>query len=102
MEADREKFSALVEQELEVHLERVLACPGRNSAKPRCIRLAAVGMTYQLETSLLNGNQVSRHIAAVYGRDVRRLENLEVAQVIPVIEVTFVAAHALECPEDSL
>ena len=46
--------------------------------------------------------QMPGQVAAVHGRDVRRLEHAQVPQVVPVVEVAAEAPHPLERPEHEL
>src|SRR5687768_1765632 len=74
----------------------------RDRPEPLRIFGRARGILQHFVAALLQSNQVPREVAAVDRRYVCWLQHLELAQVVPVEEVSLVSPHALERPENFL
>jgi hypothetical protein len=88
MKADREKLATIVEEELEVHLQRVFASAFGDRAESRSAFRIALRVSYHLETSLFDRNEMPCKVAAVDRRYVGRLENVKVSEVRAVMPNT--------------
>src|SRR5688500_17278613 len=94
--SDREQLPPFVEQELEIHLQHVRSRALGNCLQSLDLLGGGVGPSDELVAGLLEGKQMSGEVAAVHSGDVRRLEHPQVAEVVPVVEVASVPAHALQ------
>ena len=102
MVTDREQLSRAVVQEREVHLRHEpVGLVGQCHQPLRQVRLLAG----DLQTGLLNRDQVSRQVPAVHDADIRRVEDTQAGQPVPVVEVAAISRHdgeRRECPLETL
>ncbi len=99
MVADREQFPLHVEQEPEIHLHRVRVRTLGDCLQPLRIELGTGWILQHLVARLLEGDQVSREVPAVHGRDIAGFQNAKLVQIVPVEEMAVETPHPLERPE---